>query len=391
MEKFRHGISKNVFVLGLVSFFNDIASEMIYPIIPIFLTGLLGVPVAIVGVIEGIAESTSSILKLFSGWLSDKARKRKPFAVIGYSLSAISKLILGFSYTWELVLTARFTDRFGKGIRTSARDALIVESSDKESMGRSFGFHRAMDTAGAVVGPLLAILVINFWIEDYKLLFLLAFIPSCIGVLLLILFVKEKNKDHSTSKPVKLSWRNLDRSFKVFLLISFIFMIGNSSDAFLILRAKDLGLSLTMVIFAYVSFNVVYALSSTPAGILSDKIGPRKLLPLGFLLFAVVYLFFGIIDKSIFIWILFPLYGIYMAMTEGVGKAFISQLVPKERSGTAFGIYQLTVGLCTFIASLIAGLMWTYIDVSAPFIFGSITAVISAIMFIILEKPEVIK
>ena len=391
MKKFRHGISKNVFVLGLVSFFNDIASEMIYPIIPIFLTGLLGVPVAIVGVIEGIAESTSSILKLFSGWLSDKARKRKPFAVIGYSLSAISKLILGFSYTWELVLTARFTDRFGKGIRTSARDALIVESSEKESMGRSFGFHRAMDTAGAVIGPLLAILVINFWTEDYKLLFLLAFIPSCIGVLLLILFVKEKNKDHSASKPVKLSWKNLDRSFKVFLLISFIFMIGNSSDAFLILRAKDLGLSLTMVIFAYVSFNVVYALSSTPAGILSDKIGPRKLLPLGFLLFAVVYLFFGIIDKSIFIWILFPLYGIYMAMTEGVGKAFISQLVPKERSGTAFGIYQLTVGLCTFIASLIAGLMWTYIDVSAPFIFGSITAVISAIMFIILGKPEVIK
>ena len=391
MKKFRHGISKNVFVLGLVSFFNDIASEMIYPIIPIFLTGLLGVPVAIVGVIEGIAESTSSILKLFSGWLSDKARKRKPFAVIGYSLSAISKLILGFSSTWELVLTARFTDRFGKGVRTSARDALIVESSEKESMGRSFGFHRAMDTAGAVIGPLLAILVINFWTEDYKLLFLLAFIPSCIGVLLLILFVKEKNKDHSTARPVKLSWKNLDRSFKVFLLISFIFMIGNSSDAFLILRAKDLGLSLTMVILAYVSFNIVYALSSTPAGILSDKIGPRKLLPLGFLLFAVVYLFFGIIDKSIFIWILFPLYGIYMAMTEGVGKAFISQLVPKERSGTAFGIYQLTVGLCTFIASLIAGLMWTYIDVSAPFIFGSITAVISAIMFIILEKPEVIK
>lgn len=387
LKNFRKGISKNVFVLGLVSFFNDIASEMIYPIVPIFLTGFLGVPVAIVGLIEGIAESTSSILKLFSGWISDKARKRKPFAVVGYTLSAISKVILGLSYTWHYVLFARFTDRFGKGVRTSARDALIVESTESKSIGKSFGFHRAMDTAGAVIGPLLAILAIKYWNNDYRTVFLLAFIPSCIGVLLLIFFVKEKRKDKETKPVAKLSWKGLDRSFKVFLLISFIFMLGNSSDAFLILRAQDLGLSLIMIILAYVLFNFVYAVFSTPAGILSDKIGPRKLLPAGFLLFAIVYLLFGLINESFYIWILFPFYGIYMAVTEGVGKAYISTLIPKERSATAFGIYQLTVGICTFFASLIAGVFWTYIDVSAPFIFGSITAVTSAVLFIILEKP----
>jgi MFS family permease len=364
---------------------------MIYPIIPIFLTGFLGVPVAIVGLIEGIAESTSSILKLFSGWLSDKARKRKPFAVIGYALSAVSKIILGLSYTWHFVLIARFTDRVGKGVRTSARDALIVESSEKSSIGKSFGFHRAMDTAGAVIGPLIAILALKFWDEDYRSLFLLAFIPSVIGVLLLSFFVKEKNKVKESKPPVKLTWKGLDKSFKVFLLISFIFMLGNSSDVFLILRAQDLGLSLIMIILAYVTFNIVYALVSTPAGILSDKIGPRKLLPVGFLIFAVVYLFFGLITDSIFIWILFPFYGIYMALTEGIGKAYISTLVPKERSGTAFGMYQLTVGLFTFLASIIAGLLWTYVDVSAPFIFGSVTAVISAILFFILEKPMIAK
>jgi len=380
------GISKNVFVLGLVSFFNDVASEMIYPIVPIFLTSVLGAPVAVVGLIEGIAESTASILKVVSGWLSDKFRKRKPFVIAGYSFSAISKIILSIAYSWPFVLFARFVDRFGKGARTATRDALIAESSENSARGRSFGFHRALDTLGAVVGPLIALLAINFLDSNFRLIFFLAFIPACIGVLLLILFVKEKRKEANLSPALNFSWRNLDSSFKIFLLISFIFALGNSSDAFLILRAQNLGLSVVLVILAYVFFNFTYAIFSMPAGIISDKIGPKKVLFSGFLLFSVIYLFFGLTNVSFILWLLFPFYGIYMALTEGIGKAYISNLVPQEKAGTAFGVYQTTIGLCTFFASLIAGLLWTYIGVSAPFIFGSVMAVISALLFVILEK-----
>ena len=384
--KNKSGISKNVFVLGLVSFFNDVASEMIYPIVPIFLTSVLGAPVAIVGLIEGIAESTASVLKVISGWLSDKWQKRKPFIIAGYSFSAISKIILSLAYSWPFVLLARFIDRFGKGTRTSSRDALITESSEDKVRGRAFGFHRTLDTLGAVVGPLIALLAIHFLDNKFRLMFFLAFIPAFIGILLLLFFVKEKKKETNSSLAFHFSWRELNPSFKIFLLISFIFALGNSSDAFLILRAQNLGLSLILVVLAYVLFNFTYAIFSTPAGIISDKIGPKKVLLIGFLLFSAVYLFFGLAPSSFFLWLLFPIYGIYMALTEGVGKAYISNLVPQEKTGTAFGVYQTTIGLCTFFASLIAGLLWTYIGVSVPFIFGSIMALISAFLFIVLGK-----
>ncbi|MCX5749256.1 MAG: MFS transporter [Candidatus Saganbacteria bacterium] len=379
-------IPKNVVWLGLVSFFNDVASEMIYPLVPIFLTSVLGAPVAIVGLIEGIAESTASLLKVVSGWLSDKFRSRKPFTVAGYLFSAFSKILLSFAFSWPLVLFARFVDRFGKGVRTSARDALIAESSDATVRGRSFGFHRGLDTLGAVIGPLLALIAIRFLNDNLRLIFFLAFIPAFIGILLLVIFVKEKRKETGPFEAFHFKWQDLDPSFKIYLLISFIFALGNSSDAFLILRAQNLGLSLTLIVLTYVLFNFTYAMFSMPAGIVSDKIGPRKVLLSGFLLFAFVYLLFGAIHSSVFLWVLFPLYGIYMALTEGVGKAYISNLVPNEKTGTAFGIYQTTVGLCTFFASLIAGLLWTYVGVSVPFIFGSVAAAISAILFVILEK-----
>ena len=384
--KNKFGVSKNVFVLGLVSFFNDVASEMIYPIVPIFLTSVLGAPVAVVGLIEGIAESTASILKAVSGWLSDKFRKRKPFVIVGYSFSAISKIILSLAYSWPFVLFARFIDRFGKGTRTSARDALIAENSDNSARGRSFGFHRALDTLGAVVGPLIALLAIHFLDNNFRLIFFLAFIPACIAILLLIIFVKEKRGEEKFPPAFNFSWRNLDSSFKIFLLISFIFALGNSSDAFLILRAQNLGLTTALVMLTYILFNFTYAIFSMPAGIISDKIGPKKVLLTGFLLFSAIYLFFGLTNVSFLLWFLFPLYGIYMALTEGIGKAYISNLVPQEKVGTAFGIYQTTIGLCTFFSSLIAGLLWTYIGVSAPFIFGSVMAIISALLFVILEK-----
>ncbi|MCX6737476.1 MAG: MFS transporter [Candidatus Parcubacteria bacterium] len=382
----KFGISKNVFVLGLVSFFNDVASEMIYPIIPIFLTSVLGAPVAIVGLIEGIAESTASVLKVISGWLSDKWQKRKPFIVAGYSFSAISKILLSLASTWPFVLIARFVDRFGKGTRTSARDALISENSENSVRGRSFGFHRALDTLGAVVGPLLALLAIHFLDNKFRLIFFLAFIPAFIGILLLLFFVKEKKKEINSSLAFHFSWHEFNSAFKIFLLISFIFALGNSSDVFLILRAQNLGLSVSLVVLAYVLFNFTYAIFSIPAGIISDKIGPKKVLLIGFLLFSAVYLLFGLADSSYLLWFLFPIYGIYMALTEGVGKAYISNLISQEKAGTAFGVYQTTIGLCTFFASFIAGLLWTYIGVSAPFIFGSITALLSALLFIVLGK-----
>ncbi|MBU1177485.1 MAG: MFS transporter [Patescibacteria group bacterium] len=384
--KNKFGISKNVFVLGLVSFFNDVASKMIYPIVPIFLTSVLGAPVAIVGLIEGIAESTASILKVISGWLSDKFQKRKPFIVAGYSFSAISKILLSLAFSWPFVLIARFIDRFGKETRNLARDALIAENSENSVRGRSFGFHRTLDTLGAVVGPMIAILAIHFLDNNFRLIFFLAFIPAFIGILLLLFFVKERKKEANSSPTFHFNWHNLDPSFKIFLLISFIFALGNSSDAFLILRAQNLGLSVVLVVALYVLFNFTYAIFSMPAGIIADKIGPKKVLLTGFLLFSAVYLFFGLAHSSLFLWLLFPAYGMYMALTERVGKAYISNLVPQEKTGTAFGVYQTTIGLYIFFASLIAGLLWTYIGVSVPFIFGSIMAVISAFLFVVLEK-----
>jgi len=383
-RKNRLGISRNVLVLGLVSFFNDVASEMIYPLVPIFLTSVLGAPATVVGLIEGIAEATASCLKVVSGWLSDRRRKRKPFAVAGYSLSALSKIILSVAFGWPLVLFGRFVDRFGKGVRTSPRDALISESSDSLSRGRSFGFHRALDTMGAVVGPLIAILAIHFLNERFRLVFFLAFIPACAGVLLLIFLVKERGGEESAAPALRFTWRGLDPDFKVFLLISLIFALGNSSDAFLILRAQNLGLSTTLVILAYVLFNVTYAVFSMPAGVVSDRIGPRKVLLAGFVLFSAVYLLYGLAGSSLYLWFLFPFYGVYMALTEGVGKAYISNLCPQEKAGTVFGLYQTAVGLCTFFASLIAGFLWTYIGPRAPFFFGSATTLLAAFLFLVM-------
>jgi len=386
--KNKFGISKNVFVLGLVSFFNDVASEMIYPLVPIFLTSVLGAPLAIVGLIEGIAESTASVLKVVSGWLSDRWQKRKPFVVAGYSFSAISKILLSLAFSWPIVLIARFIDRFGKGTRTSARDALLAKSSENSVRGKAFGFHRALDTLGAVVGPLLALLAIHFLDNRFRLIFLLAFIPAFIGILLLLFFVQEKQKEKNFFPNFHFNWAEIHPSFKIFLFISSIFALGNSSDAFLILRAQNLGLSASLVVLVYVLFNFTYAIFSTPAGIISDRIGPKKVLLTGFLLFSAVYLSFGLVHSSLFLWLLFPIYGIYMALTEGVGKAYISNLVPQEKTATAFGIYQTTIGLCIFLASLGAGLLWTYIGVSAPFIFGSIMAAISAFLFVVLERKR---
>ena len=339
--------------------------------------------------IEGIAESTASLLKMVSGWLSDKLKKRKTFVATGYALSAASKFLIGLAYVWPFVLFARFIDRLGKGTRTAARDALILESVAPEQKGRAFGLHRSMDSAGAVIGPLLALLMIFLYQNNFRLIFFLAGIPSVIGVIVLLIFVKEKTKENlpkpAAAEPIrsnfKFKWKELDPAFKSFLIISTIFAIGNSSNVFLILKAKDLGLATTLTVAAYVLSNLTYSLFSYPAGVVVDKIGSKKVLTLGFWLFVIVYLAMGLIQAGWWMWILFPIYGIYLALTDGVSKAYIAAMVPAEKSGTAFGAYLMITGVCMFIASFGAGLLWKYINPAAPFLFGAFCATVAVIWF----------
>ncbi|RMG30507.1 MAG: MFS transporter, partial [Methanobacteriota archaeon] len=291
--------SGNVFFLGLVSLFNDIASEMIYPIIPLYLTTALGAPVSIVGIIEGIAEATASILKGFSGHLSDRLKHRKNFVVMGYALSTLSRIVLAISSAWWHVLTARFIDRFGKGTRTSARDALIADSTQEEHRGAAFGFHRAMDTVGAVIGPLLALLFLTLLNERFSLFFWIAVLPSLVGVLILWIWVKEPaHHRHNHSPLPRFSLKAFPQPFKMFLLVNIIFALGNSSDAFLILRAKHLGFSNSGSVMLYVVFNIVYAFAAYPLGKLSDRWGAKKVLTSSFLLFTVIYTWIGVIEEG---------------------------------------------------------------------------------------------
>ena len=381
-QRFFRGITRNILAISLVSLFNDIASEMIYPIVPIFLTTVLHAPVTVLGLIEGIAEATANLLRVFSGAFSDKLRRRKPFMIAGYALSTLSKLVIAASGHWSWVLGGRFLDRFGKGIRTSARDALLTDSSEKKFRGRVFGFHRALDTIGALIGPVTALVLLKVFEDNLRLIFYLATVPAIVGIVLLIVFVRERHDGGSAkSAPWKLRNMALSKDFKVFLLVSTIFAIGNSSDAFIILRAYNLGLSVGATILAYALFNFVYAAFSFPAGIVSDRLGQKRVLLWGFGIFALLYFLFGIVAKPLFLWFLFPLYGVYMALTEGVGKAYISVHADKEFTGTTYGIYQTLTGICALPASLLAGFLWRYLGPGAPFIFGGITAAIAFIIF----------
>ena len=354
---------------------------MLYPIIPLFLTLVLGAPMALVGLIEGVAESTANILKVASGWYSDKTTKRKPFVIAGYSISAISKPLMALAYSWPLVLVARVMDRTGKGLRTSARDALIADSSDIAHRGRSFGLHRSMDTIGAVAGPLIALGILYLSGDNYRVVFLAAFIPGLLSILLVTFFVSERKRPAAEKISFKLS--HFGRDFKVFLIITGIFALGNSSNVFLILRAENLGFSVYMVILSYILFNIVSSLGSFPLGTLSDRWGRRNILGAGFVVFGIVYFGFAWIQQSIYIWPLFIIYGLYEALTQGIGKAYVVDLVPSEKRGTALGIYHAATGFMMLFASIIAGLLWDIIAPSAPFIYGGGIAILSSLLLVL--------
>lgn len=392
-------LPRNVWVLTATSFLTDISSEMIANLIPFFLANVLGVRTSVIGLIDGLAETTASLLKLYSGALSDKLSSRKWLTVAGYSLSTLAKPFLYFASTWGWVLGVRFADRIGKGIRTAPRDALLAGSIDEKQRGLAFGLHRAGDTAGAFTGLAIAALVIyltqsgtaQLTRATFQTIVLVSIIPALLAVLVLALFAREVAGKAKASAPT-LSLAGMDNRFKLFLLAATLFTLGNSSDAFIILRGQERGLSVLQVMGMLLTFNAVYTVLAGPLGALSDKIGRRKLILGGWLAYGLVYLGFAASQTGAQVWVLFGLYGVYYAATEGTAKAYVADLVPAERRGTAYGLYNAAIALTAFPASLIAGILWQGIGSwsgfgpAAPFVFGAGMAILATGMFTVIEK-----
>lgn len=384
------GITQNVAALGLVSFFTDVSSEMIYPLLPLFLTAVLGAGAAFVGLVEGVAESTASLMKLGSGWLSDRLQKRKALVVGGYSLSAITRPLLALAAAPWHVLIIRFFDRMGKGLRTSPRDALLADSSPPATWGRAFGFHRGMDHLGATIGPLLAFLLLPALGGSLRALFWMASIPAVASVLILLMAVIEKGPKGTDAAPLRLSLAPFDLRFKGFLAIVVLFTLGNSSDAFLLLRAKEAGVPYTSIPVLWMLFHIVKAGSSMPGGILSDRWGRKGAIVVGWLIYGLAYMGFALARTPGPIWALFAFYGLFFGFTEGVEKALVADLVPPELRGTAYGIYHAAVGLAALPASLIMGLLYQTYGAAIAFAFGATLAFIAAGLFsalVPLRKP----
>ena len=391
MEKKRlFGLSKNVVSLGFVSFLTDISSEMIYPLLPVFLTTVLGVSYSFVGLIEGVAETTASIVKFFSGWFSDKLRKRKALVFFGYALSSFTRPLVAIASVGWHVLAIRFSDRVGKGIRTSPRDALVASSTAESDRGKAFGFHRAMDNAGAVLGPLLAFGLLAIHPEHYKMVFWLASIPGLISLLVIAFFVKETGfeKIVNHTKKISLSLKPFDARFKIYLLIIILFTLGNSSDAFLLLRAKSLNIPVTLLPILWVVLSAVKMLSSMPGGMLSDRIGRKKVIIAGWIIYALVYFGFAFASSAWHIWALFAIYGFFYGLTEGAEKALVADLVPNELRGTAYGLFNFAIGIAALPASLLMGIIWQTFGVIYAFLFGASLAFIAAILFILTVPIE---
>ncbi len=371
----------NVILLGLVSFFADLSSEMVYPLIPIYLTSVLGATPTLIGIIEGIAESVASLLKVFSGYISDKYHKKKPIAFVGYATGLIYKIALIFAGSWVGILVARLIDRFGKGIRTAPRDVMISECAEKGTAGKTFGIHKMLDMAGSAVGILFAYLLFkNLGGDSYKTVFYVSLIPMVLG-LSMFFFIKERKEcrtivDH---EPIWKNLKELDGRLKLYLLIAFLFTLGNSSNTFLLLRATDVGFSSTDVILLYFVYNSVASVFAIPFGKRSDQVGRKRLLVIGYAVFALVYFMFGFAKRKMTILIAFIIYGLYTAMVTGAEKAFISEIAPKHLKGTMLGLHSTLVGIALLPASIIAGVLWDRIGSFAPFVFGAILSLMASL------------
>jgi MFS family permease len=373
-----------------VSFLTDAATEMIYPLLPLFLSTVLGANASFIGAIEGAAESTAALLKLASGWWSDKVKRRKPFVVAGYVIATVARPFIALAQSATAVLLIRLTDRVGKGIRTAPRDALLADSADPEARGRSFGFHAAMDNAGAVVGPLIAFALLSYFDVSLRNVFWLAAIPGVLAVLVLIIAVREiAATPHESENPADLSEpAKLGRRFWVYLFVLLIFTLGNSTDAFLLLRANQLGVAVALAPILWAVLNAVKAAFGTWGGHLSDKLGRRPLIIAGWLLYAAIYFGFAKANAAWHAWALIATYGIFYALTEGTEKAFVADLVPKARRGAAFGWFNLAIGLGALPASLIFGAIWDRVGASTAFIFGAGLAMVAALgmLFVVPER-----
>jgi MFS family permease len=385
-------ITKTIWTLSLVSLFTDTASEMLYPILPIYLK-TIGFSVVLIGVLEGVAEATAGLSKGYFGKLSDNSGKRIPFVQVGYALSAISKPMMAIFVYPLWIFFARTIDRFGKGIRTGARDAILSDEATTETKGKIFGFHRSMDTFGAVLGPSFALLYLYYFPQDYINLFYIAFIPGALAVVS-IFFLKEKT-EHVARPPRPASilsvfsyWKESPPLYRKVVAGLLVFTLFNSSDVFLILKAKQTGLDDTQVIGLYIFYNLIYALSSFPVGILADKIGLRKIFLFGLSIFVLVYFGMGITNNVYVLGGLFFLYGIYAAATEGVSKAWISNITDKKDTATAIGTYAGFQSICTMLASSFAGLIWYKYGASTTFIISAISTFLVVLYFVFSVKLE---
>ena len=380
------GISGNVLILGLVSFLTDVSSEMIYPLLPLFLTSVLGAGPAFLGLIEGIAESTASLLKLISGVISDRVSGRKSLVLAGYAVSAIARPLVAAAATPAQVLFIRFGDRIGKGVRTSPRDALIADSIDPAIRGKAFGFHRSMDHAGAIVGPLIATALLTWFLDDIRLIFWLSSIPGILAVVLIVSHVKETARKTSADASILGS---LPRgTLRKYLLTLFLFTLGNSSDAFLLLRASQLGVSPARIPLLWTFFHLVKMVSTMPFGALSDRIGRRSVIVAGWAVYALAYLGFAFAVTELHAWLLFALYGLFYGFTEGVEKALLADFAPPAERGAAFGWYNFTTGIGALPASLIFGFIWEKSGSHAAFAFGAALACCAAFLLIFLVPSE---
>jgi MFS family permease len=380
------GISGNVLVLGLVSFLTDVSSEMIYPLLPLFVATLPGGSAVFLGLIEGAAESTSALLKLVSGSWSDRVRSRKGLVLAGYGLSALARPLIALAVSPLGVLLVRVSDRVGKGVRTSPRDALIADSSPPDGRGKAFGFHRSMDHAGAVVGPLLATFALYIWAGDLRTVFWLAGIPGLLAVVLIFFKLREVPRvvvPLSTAR--KLLPGPLPRGpIRGYLAILLLFTLGNSSDAFLLLKAGQSGMSPSRVALLWTAFHVVKMLATMPFGALSDRIGRKRVIICGWVVYGLAYAGFALAVSQWQIWCVFLFYGIFYGLTEGVEKAFVADMAPADQNGTAFGWYNLAIGAGALPASLIFGAIWTWASPAAAFTFGAALAAVAALLLALL-------
>ncbi len=379
-------LNRNIIILGIVSLFTDISSEMLTPILPLFLANVLHTDKILIGLIDGIAQSTASILKVFSGHLSDRFQRQKPLIMAGYGLSALVKPLLLVATGWPLILLYRFLDRIGKGIRTSPRDAIIANASAVGKLGKSFGFHKTMDTIGAAIGPLLAFLILSLYPGQYKLVFLAAIIPGILATLIIFFIRERENIKEPKKTTLSLNFKIFGREYVLMLGVTAIFTLAQFSEAFLLLRAQDFGVEVRFIPLLLLYSNVVQAILSMPAGMLSDRIGRKKLIFSGYIVFSLMSIGFTFGSKQWHAWALFTLFGLFSAATAGNQRALVVDLVKPAIRGTALGTYHATTGFLALPTGLIAGFLWQTAGAEIAFLYSSLLAAVAAILLLVLLK-----